>query len=379
MKKFIQWCLFSVIFLSLFTQTHAAGLQVLSEHDVQALDELRYQLGDTDPYWVFKTLTVEPGSRAIRLPINIIGVVNNDRDIKLELFFKEFDNDTLNSQQPFRFNPLHRLKYLVPASRLNEAESSLSIVLVLPEQINQIPNNSLRLDIENCTNCVVNFNQNTDPNITQLAPSMTINGAQPIPKENISLNPLQWQLNDLERQGDRLNTVGDDPYLVSPPLNIAASSLGGVLIELTLEPNTAPRSTANIQLFYSTEQHSFIEAASTVIKSPSTKDGGTQQNFFIPLDFISSQNPVMSLLKRLRLDVEQLTSVSKITLINKQSAQEYQTLIPSRIYQSKLQYASGRQIIASIFKNLSSDLNFIIFYGLLFVLTAVAFRWAYKR
>ena len=176
---------------------------------------------------------------------------------------------------------------------------------------------------------------------------------------------------------------------MSQQFAISTSTLGGVLVELSFGESAhkhssrnlasaPPTPLAHIQLFYRTERHPFSEDASTIVGVP-IADGGIEQAFFIPLHFISTQDPVAELLTGLRLDINRIEQLNKISLVDKETASKYQKLIPKKIYQRKFQRASVRLIAGTIFNKLKKDLGFIIFYAVFFVLVAVGFRRAYTR
>ena len=381
--------------LSITAQAQAP-IGITSHNDVQRVDETHFKTGDTDPYWIFENLNIEADKRILELPISLSipqSAQVNLNNIRFELFFRATDNEGSS-----KFDPLYKVQYLFSAESFNKP---LSISLVLPDAINYQGNSKLRLDIDRCAGCELSFTgeqigeQSKDAKNIELLATSTINGARSVPEQSIVLNTTDWRLNDLERITPNsdlanldvtsldvtsldvtgLDVTGLDPYLVSPPLTINTATLGGVLVELSVT-NSADSSLRS-QLFYSTEQHRFKEQASTIVEL-ANDDSNIEQTFFIPLDFISSQAPVMQMLTGLRLDINQAVSINKISLVNKQAAKKYQTLIPKRIYQRKIQGASGQQIIAGIFGKLGKDPGFIIIYGLLLILVAVLFRRAYK-
>jgi len=421
MKYLIQWACTALFWAFWVAQAQAAPFKVLSEHNVKAIDEFHYTVGSDDPYWV-----LQPNTDPKKLMITLKKLpIESERTILLELFFKEIDNKASESTQAL-FDPRYRLRYLITKSQINELLSSydtdsalldlsLSVVLLLPEGLDKIPNANIRLDIDNCTNCELSFTKTgVADNIThddgakinsigrvEMTPSMLLNGTKPIPNQGISLNLDKWIANDLEREsafiaGNRarnlanktdissatkVTTIAEDPFLASPQLSIKAASLGGVLLDLTLDTETqdnSPLKTANVQLFYSTERHLFTERASTTVKLSIARDGA-KQTVFIPLNFLSSQSPVREFLTGLRIDTDELESINEVVLVNKESAIEYQRFIPRNIYQRKYQRASGRQVVASGFNNLMNDLSFIIVYFLLVIVIATFFIRAYRR
>ena len=359
---------------------------MVSHHDAQRINKLGFKLGESDPYWIFQSPVIEANTRRLQIPISLRTTANtNNRDILLEVFFKQLENTS-----EARFSPLHRLKYTIAVEALKELGTAPVIFLTLPNEIQIAQDPLIRLDIDNCAGCDLSFNATTN-NSVELKPSLTLNGAESAPLQDLELDLTKWRLNDLEQRESRFYTTGKDPFLFSPTLAVNTSSLGGVLVKLSLNKELKNSETSvtnklateqipisNIQLFYRTEQHAFVEGASTVVELP-ILDDGTEQAFYIPLDFISSQAPVMQLLTGLRLDVEHLHRLNSLSIVNKQAAKKYQKLIPNRMYQRKIQRASGRQIISDIINKLKGDMGFVISYGVLLILVAFLFRRAFKH
>ena len=383
MKALIASCLFFFIASAL---ANAQTLEMVSHHDAQRINKLGFKLGESDPYWIFQSPVIEANTRRLQIPISLRTTANtNNRDILLEVFFKQLENTS-----EARFSPLHRLKYTIAVEALKELGTAPVIFLTLPNEIQIAQDPLIRLDIDNCAGCDLSFNATTN-NSVELKPSLTLNGAESAPLQDLELDLTKWRLNDLEQRESRFYTTGKDPFLFSPTLAVNTSSLGGVLVKLSLNKELKNSETSvtnklateqipisNIQLFYRTEQHAFVEGASTVVELP-ILDDGTEQAFYIPLDFISSQAPVMQLLTGLRLDVEHLHRLNSLSIVNKQAAKKYQKLIPNRMYQRKIQRASGRQIISDIINKLKGDMGFVISYGVLLILVAFLFRRAFKH
>ena len=327
----------------------------------------------------------------------------NSLDIEFEVFYKAHSNSPVKNGEKIRFSPFHKLKYSLSAQTLAELSPAIKVTLALPNEIELDTNAKLRLDINNCTGCEMKFSENgANSNTTplelsnnsknlQLTPALIMNGAQTMDTPTLALDHSNWRLHDLERIGDRLNINGNDPYLLSQQFAINTSTLGGVLVELSLNELPAELETLNksiasapsiplahFQIFYRTERHPFTEEASTIVGLPILK-GGIEQTFFIPLDFVSTQDPVAEFLTGLRLDVDHINRLNKISLVDKKTALRYRQLIPNKIYQRKIQRAGLPLILAKIFNKFKKDLSFIILYTILIILVAIGFRRAYTR
>ena len=73
--------------------------------------------------------------------------------------------------------------------------------------------------------------------------------------------------------------------MISPILDVGTATLGGVQFSLRAPADVQ---NANFQLFYATDTHRFIEAASSFVKIPTL---GDWQQFVIPLNFLASEAP----------------------------------------------------------------------------------------
>ena len=405
--------LFNFVLLVLFSNAYAAPVKIVYQNDVRSIAQLRYQIGRSDPYWIFDALDLDPELRTLQLPItlNAASLSNggkSNEDIELEVFYKPQENNSNTNNGKILFNPFHKLKYSFAIEKLSELGPALIITIILPKEIEYSENSKLRLDINNCSGCEIDFaKENSGTNKTnedlsgnlkniRLTPSVVMDGIKLMETPTLELNHTAWRLHDLKRIEDRLKIIGNDPYLLSPQFAISTSTLGGVLVKLSFGDETneleatgkkvlieklaseAKTSLANIQLFYRTELHPFTEEASTIVGVPLINDG-IEQSFFIPLDFISTQKPIAELLTGLRLDFDQISQLNSISLVDKETAQKYRPLIPSKFYQRKFQHANLRLLASTTFKNLTQDLGFIIFYAVLLILVAIGFRRAYTR
>jgi len=387
------------------TNGYAESIKIVFENDVQSVAKLDYRIDAPDPYWVFDGLALDPKLRALQIPITLdaasLDTSNSYEDIEFEVFYDALENQTIKNGTKVKFSPFHKLKYSLSLDKLAELGPALTVTLLLPPEVEYKSNAALRLDINSCSGCKmsfakeINYGNTIDEDLNsglknaQLAPTLVMDGVKAMQTPIHELNHSTWRLHDLQRRGDRLKIVGNDPYLLSQQFAISTSKLGGVLVELVLgegldknssskNASTAPTTLSHIQLFYRTEQHSFTEDASTIVGLPVSNDG-VEQTIFIPLDFISTQDPVAHLLTGLRLDANHISQLNKISLVDKETSAKYQPLIPSRIYQRKFQRANVLLIASTIYNKLKKDLGFVFLYTLLLILVAIGFRRAYRR
>jgi len=193
------------------------------------------------------------------------------------------------------------------------------------------------------------------------------------------LNDLE--LNHLSGTPTSLIVTGEDPYLILPDFGTKTDNVGAALFQLTLLSEQLEQ--ANFQLFYETDKHGFKESETVYWRSkinPSNK----KVIALIPLDFLSTQPPKQSLLKKLRLDFDgakdsENWSLDKVQYINRNDLSELQALIPNRLRYVNSQRATGMQLFYNSMKKVTSDIGFTVSYLILLLVTGIGFWRAFKR
>ena len=111
-----------------------------------------------------------------------------------------------------------------------------------------------------------------------------------------------WQMNDMRQKNpDWFETIGPDPYVISPGINVPLKSISGFYGRLIIR--NSPETIAG-QLFYDTATMRYSETRSYRFQLPLT-DGGVTE-FFLPAAFYgpNAMLPADERLLTIRLDVE---------------------------------------------------------------------------
>ena len=307
---------------------------------------------------------------------------SNNEVIELEVFF-----DGQQAEQGRMFSARKQLKLSIDAKQWRQQDG---LEIALPENIRFANNTLLRLDFNHCSKCLVALNgaplmsKNSLDNYAKANIIRSRNGLQSLEDQALNIIPSNWQGHHLDANG---KVDGNDPFVVSPPLDIDTNKLAGVYLEISGSgtENTAV-TRATFQLFYATEAHDFIEAASIYAKvnSNNCPDKHLKSNLssqkplptycvFLALDFLSEQAPAREVLERMRLDFSNKTSlwkIQKVALIPTSEKSEYLAYTPDLLAQSKLQKASKRQLVRNIINRLSRDPWFLVVYTLLLLAVA---------
>jgi len=318
----------------------------------------QYTVTGPDPYIIFNPQQLESNARTLFLDLG--------KDIEnkpLELFFNS-DDDV--------FNPGYKISFTV---------DNFPIGLVIPQEVTLSSRTRLRLDVNQCSGCTINFDsipilKSGQAYATLVQPQAVQNGAHEL-TANQSIIDGQWRLNSLNGSYQNFEVSGADPYLVTPILNISTHMLEAVYFKIKAPTSNEPW--GNYQLFYQTEQHRFTSQANSSIRLANNNNDIVE--FIIPLDFLSKEAPSVSILERLRLDIPEAEgkwSILELKLIHKDSIDQVKHLIPSLIIHNKKQKAKGLALVKKITRNITSDISFAISYILLLLLTFLFFRRAYR-
>ena len=248
------------------------------------------------PFTEAERTTTVPANE-LHLSVSITQPGDEKLAIPAELFFKPEV-----SEGKWVFDPLYRIQFVLPAANFSH------IVLPVPDQINFSGQQLARFDIDKCHGCTVHLGSGfelkargsiANPDATVVInPGRIFNGMLALPDSGQLIDSQNWRMHDLILSEGKIEVSGGDPFLVSPVLDIDTSNLGGVMFDLDVPVADLP--IYDFQLFYSTEQHEFIERASSIMRvigEAELIENDKRLQFFIPLDFLSNQTPAVQMLK----------------------------------------------------------------------------------
>ena len=387
------------IAVSLTAVVNAQAPKLQSTHDVAEESPGSYRITGDDPYFVLPVNGVRADADAsLSLAISIEDPQTVERSVPMELFFNASDGGS-----GAVFDPAFRFKFRIPAGQNQTFELPLSPDISLSD------GQLARIDIDGCGGCLIKLNSGlrlsrvtagaADGETLLVNDSRLYNGFKSVPPAGLEVNLSEWTLHDLKivksatvQKALLLSQTGNDPFLVSPLLDIRTDTFGGVLIELDAPPTAKP--IYDFQVFYATEAHAFVERASSILRVAGSKAASSEINklrFLVPLDFLSTQSPPDQLLQRLRLDLPPTVAINRqadaaqnwllrsIKIINPQQLSEYQNLIPHQLIHSKRQRASHGQTLRGILAKISGDLGFTLGYALLLLLVVIISIRKYRK
>ena len=284
----------------------AAAPELFLAHGTIKQKNNSYRITGQDPYFVTQLEINEAtvSANTLSLNISIKRPTDHHEALPAELFFKVIRMDSV----PI-FDPLYKLQFQLPDTNFSK------IAISLPKNIKLRAGQLLRLDIDACLKCIVSIQTNfligtpqAKPNVAQIEIANYLNGVQNLPKQGKYISAFtkyqDWRLHDFDRNQNMLLISNTDPFLVSPPLYISTQNFSGMLLDMRVPSFNPP--IYDFQVFYSTEEHRFIEQASSVIRvlGKSAREGDHNRlRFFVPLDFLSKQFPPVKVIKRVRLDL----------------------------------------------------------------------------
>ena len=386
-----------VCMITLPVKAEPVGSTALTHSDsVETLGSGRYRIVGPDPFFELALSTEPRLEQPIDTNTQNISLDQSDRillinltaegqqlpeKLPLEVFFRA----NLGPQGNI-YDPLHHLSFSVMTADLNAKSGRLAVQLPKQVRLDGLP--SIRLDINACNACSVKIeemprvrenNLNTEE-LDKLA-VVTVEhfqvGANALGTEGLLLDIADWQVNDIERTEMKLRISGDDPYFESPPLYLATTNLGGLLIKIT---PPADLKSVDYQLFYATNTHAFIEAASNLTRVPVAN---SNTDFIIPLHHLSKDTQGINLLEGLRLDIDSASegdwTIEKIQILTLAQMDQHRALVPNRLLQRKPERAPAWQILTNSLRKISSDLGFSLTYGLLLLLTGFGFVRAFRK
>jgi hypothetical protein len=316
-------------------------------NDLSATSPAHYDISGDDPYIIFNPVQQAEKPRYLSIDLG-----SQLTDVPLEIFF--------NSEQDL-FNPYYKISFTV---------SSFPAALELPAGTAFTQSTRLRLDINQCESCSLNFENlpvltdQIDATVTLIEPKRVQIGIVALDKNSATIINPDWHFNDLNGALDKFEMSADDPFIVSTQLSLATEHLAGVYFKLK-----APKSNHawnSYQLFYQTERHSFSRQASSTLRIADSDNGIVE--FMFPLDFLSTQQPSNIILERIRLDIPEISgywTLLEARLVHKENVADYLRMIPVQLIQSKQQVVTGRSLIKQSLINVSADIGFSISYLLL--------------
>jgi hypothetical protein len=316
-------------------------------NDLSATSSTRYAITGDDPYIIFNPdqQTEKPRYLSFDLGSQLTGV-------PLEIFF--------NSKQDL-FNPYYKISFTV---------SSFPAALELPAEIAFAQSTRLRLDINQCDACSLNFESlpvltdRVDTRVTLIKPNRVQIGITPLDNDSPPITNADWFFNDVTGELGEFEISAGDPFLLSPSLSLSTEQLAGVYFKLK-----APSSDHvwnKYQLFYQTERHSFSRQASSTLRIADSANGIVE--FMFPLDFLSKQQPENVILERIRLDIPEIPgfwALLEARLVHQDQMADYLNMVPTQLIQSKPHSVTGRSLIKQSLLNVSTDIGFLLSYLLL--------------
>ncbi len=337
-----------------------AQVELLNTHDLVEKGTNNYQVAGNDPYWVFKPKASELPAQFLKL-----NITTSKGNRPAELFFKQRGNV---------FDPWYRLSFNAPGNG--------DVAIRIPDTVQIEVGQTLRLDINRCGSCDIKFStaslSQTSDGAAEVEITRLFNGIQAVDDSGKLITLDDWQLNDVAGLLSGFTITNNDPYLVSPDLNVGTQNLAAVYFKVSVPKNANVNN--DYQLFYATEKHAFIEPATSLIRLEN--DSAPYVELLFPLDFLSREIPADSLLQKVRLDlplIEGKWSLDEAKLLSFAQLEHYQNSAPRQLVQYKRQRSSGLALIKKSLMNVFSDLGFVFSYLLLLIAIAFGFIRAFKK
>ena len=368
----------SLFFLTLATwvitkTASALDSSGIDTHSIDRVSESTYRISGKDPYLVLPPKRTDTAAKFLVLGIRMLSRPTEAKQT-YEVFFRSKVEDSARV-----FDPFYRLRF-------EAAESEEVFALAIPDGGLTPGQDYIRLDVDRCRACEFEITLYPEivaekpDDIPLVLPYRVYNGLNSISVDGLGISGQGWRANDLSAQDSYWQLDGIDPFLVSPPVDADTSALGG--IRMVLETDVSTESNLDFQIFYATEQHGFVEQASSLLRIPNNPQG--ELEFVIPLEYLGSEHPRSVLLERIRIDFDSVHAdarwrVAKIDLLHQKQMARLQGLIPDRLLQNKRQRAHGLALISKSIKKVISDLGFTIFYLLLLIATGFGFWRAFHK
>ncbi len=348
------------LFICVMFMFSNVGKSQISSNDLDLKQTGQYQVNGVDPYLIFNARQTLESSNYL-----LIDLGQEITGVPLELFFKSVDD---------LFDPYYKLQLTA---------ESFPAAIKLPQNIDVVDSTRLRLDINQCPNCIVRFDAlplltNEVEQASIIVPNTVLNGITTLESSPEPISKNGWQLNDINGSLDSFVISGADPYMVSPRLITSTRHLAGVYIRLQAPQSDKPWN--DVQVFYQTEKHSFSQDATLNLRLPENQQNSLE--FVVPLEFLSKEHPSNSILERLRFDLPEISgewSLLEARLIHEDQAMDTVQHIPTKIVQFKRQTSSGIwALLKKSLENVVSDLGFTISYLLLLIFVGLYFIRLYR-
>ncbi len=340
----------------------AASTEILSTNDLSKHVDSTYQVSGIDPFVVIKL--EDEATTAGNITVDLGTEIS---DIKLELFFK--------SRQSI-FDPHYKASYRV---------DHFPVSLKLPT--GALKSNILRIDIVGCPSCRLDLSNlissdQSSRSSKLLEPIEILNGLKQLNADGQVLQLNDWSLNDLGGTLTEFEITADDPFLVSPKLDLSTRGLAGVYFKF--EAPSSNQAWDSYQFFYQTEHHGFSLKASSDMRISQNKHGQESETaeLFIPLSFLADDFPPSKSLKQIRLDLPLIDgkwALLESKLIHDSQLEQYLALKPKQLVHTKLQRATGLRLIKKSLLNVLADRWFVASYLLLIITVIIVFFRAFRR
>ncbi len=347
----------------------------VATHHITTSDDGSHTITGTDAYVIGRLDSLENANEQT-LYIHIPEISGKADLVSFELFYKLITDK--------RFDAAYRVKFQAP---LKQVMQNQGIYLSLPSSLTVTDQQALRLDIDQCHQCRLVLPKHPEPLFSLIeatSASITNQSLTPISRvyagiaevepNGITVSLQGWNKNNLQGDPSGFQIDGDDPFFASPALAISTQDLAGLYFKLNV-PNG--NSEVNYQVFYATEAHQFIERASSLVGVSS--NAGVSE-FFLPLDYLTTQAPAHQLLDRIRLDIipnesdinsPQPWSLQEVKAVPASQAENYATLKPKRIIQRKVQRSGKKALLLNSIKKIATDWPFAILYALLLLANVI--------
>lgn len=336
-----------------------------------------------DPYIITKPYR-EPGKPSyLLLDLRVNGTAATNSPVRMEVFFKPKIESGAPVSTISQFDARYRVQFSVDRDTL--ANGKTPLLVALPESSDSSEPSIVRIDIDACSDCSIEFLSHpkffSEPlnNIAVIEPTRVLNGVITVPDSGLPISVENWQLHDLERQQSGLSATGNDPYLVSPYLDLETANLGGVLVTLVNPP--IDFAALDFQLFYATAAHGFVETATVYTRVQYSV--GSELSFVLPLAYLSQQPPAINVVDRIRLDFPTIEQghweIAEISILSKQQLQEQETRVSPYTIERKSQSPSSTQLVRQSLLKVFSDSGFVLSYLILLLITVAVFWRSFRR
>lgn len=323
-------------------------------HDVRRTEDGAFEIVGTDPQWV--SPVIQQPLKTVRGFFGELSFENGQSAVPMQLFW-ETDLSGYTEVSSYRFtaspDEAGRLAFFLPFD---------------PEWLTHAVTNSaflrnLRLDINAPVGGRVRIRQigivkSFQPDLARWIPGDVV---YPVLERDVPLDVCgigRWEVHDMIPDGDGFwGVAGEDPFWLSPDIDIFPRRVKGVFIEMVFHPSIVLKRVP-LQVFWRTSGLDFDEKRSFhMIVRP--REGAVR--FFLPLLVL----PPDDLLKNLRIDLDGCSSC-KAELRSVQFVagdfREYRAWVPRQLAYGIGKNAYGSPLLEDIRANIGSDKAFLLMY-----------------